>query len=135
MKLRIFRGKSVGTGRERQDGQKLHFWSQDSAVTLSGLARLGGLLGGGREMAGWFSRLRPSRGFLGGSGLTGCMALLSRTPTAGVLAKLSIEGGPGDDIIRVTRFLVPHSLDYFLNSPTCSAHFQEYRNISKFFLR
>lgn len=42
---------------------------------------------------------------LGGTALTACMALLSRTPTAGVLAKLSIEGGPGDDIIRVTRFL------------------------------
>lgn len=59
------------------------------------------------------------------------MALLSRTPTAGVLAKLSIEGGPGDDIIRVIRFLSRALFSRsFLNN---SASLCAFENCSKSF--
>lgn len=38
----------AGTGtcaQKRQDGQELHFWSEETAVILSGLADLGSRLG------------------------------------------------------------------------------------------
>lgn len=68
---------------------------------------------------------------MGGTALAACMALLSRTPTAGVLAKLSIEGGPGDDIIRVARFLSRMPFDFVLNKFWKSSVYSSVQKISK----